>query len=67
MALFVNVALLLLVTLNVTFEHALDVRLHVTQIVLKSEPLKTGGAQFLFGIADQLAHGVVDLEPTAVD
>src|SRR5687767_14569649 len=46
-ALFVNVALFLFMTWNVAFEHAQDVRLHMTDIVLVCESLETGGSQLL--------------------
>ena len=38
MTVFVYVALLLLVTLNVAFEHALNLRLHVAHIVGMEQP-----------------------------
>ena len=65
-AIFVNVPLLLLVTLNVAFEHAMNARLHVPQIIRMRERLETVRAQFLFGVTQQFAKRFVHLQPAAV-
>src|SRR5689334_4412577 len=66
MTVLVNISLLLFVTLNETFEHPLDVRLNLLQIIGMRQLLKIGSAQLLFRIPNELAECFVWLQPASV-